>query len=134
MTSSHWYRSWSALLLVSLLLPPLGLILLWMRPGTRTPRKILGSLLLGILGVVYLHKFFGLRMEMDGTGVRPILSFHRPESHYTALEENRARQRETLPQASAAMPALRTVVPKPAEVSGPSARSKIKTSTVAAGL
>jgi len=110
MTSSYWYRSWPALLLASLLLPPLGLILLWMRPGIRIPRKILGSLLLAILGVAYLHKFFGLRMEMDGTGMRPILSFSRRESHYAALEENRQRQRETLPQVSTG-PVIQTPPP-----------------------
>ena len=133
MTSSHWYRSWPAQLLASLLLPPLGLILLWMRPGTRTPRKILGSLLLAILGVAYLHKFFGLRMEMDGTGIRPILSFSRPESHYTALEENRQRQRETLPQVSTA-PAVQTPLPEIREESRSLATQPAKTAAVAAPL
>lgn len=133
MTLSRWYRSWPALLLASLLLPPLGLILLWMRPGTRIPRKILGSLLLGILGVVYLHKFFGLHMEMDGTGVRPILSFHRTESHYAALEENRQRQRETLPQVGTA-PATQTPLPEIIEESRSSAAQPAKTAAVAAPL
>jgi len=101
MSSPPWHRSRLAFWLVSLLLPPVGLVLLWMRPGIRIPRKMLGSLLLVILGVAYLHRFFGLRMELDGTGVRPIFTFSKPESHYTVLEESRQRQREVFPAQSA---------------------------------
>lgn len=101
MLSPAWYRSWPVWLLASLLLPPLGLVLLWTRPGIRIPRRILGSLLLIILGAAYLHKLFGLRMEMDGTGMRPILSFSKPESHYTLLEASRERQRRTFAKPSA---------------------------------
>jgi outer membrane protein assembly factor BamB len=97
MSSPSWYRSWPALLATSLLLPPVGLLLLWMRPGIRVPRKLLGSLLLVILAVLYLHKLFGLHMEMNGSGIRPILSFGKPESHYAALEEHRQQQHQSLP-------------------------------------
>ena len=70
--------------------PPLGLVLLWLRSETRLRRKVLGSAVILVLGVVYLHVFFGLRMERDGGGLRPIFSFHKPEAHYTELERSRS--------------------------------------------
>jgi outer membrane protein assembly factor BamB len=100
MQATPWYRSLAALIVVSVLLPPLGLVLIWARPGTRLPRKILDSLYVTILGVVYLHYFFGLRIELDGTGIYPIFSFYNPESHFTELERNRLKQRESPPVAS----------------------------------
>jgi outer membrane protein assembly factor BamB len=133
MSSKRWYRSLTALLLAAVLLPPLGLVLLWMRPGIRIPRKILGSLVLVILGVVYLHKFFGLRMEMDGTGVRPILSFNRPESHYAALEENREQQRQTLPQVSTTRP-IQTQASEITKENHSSAKVTAKPATVVPSL
>ncbi|MDA2937908.1 PQQ-like beta-propeller repeat protein [Acidobacteria bacterium AH-259-A15] len=93
MRSKSWYRSVAVLLLTSVLLPPLGLVLLWIRPKTGLVSKLAGSLAIAALGVVHLHVFFGLRMEVDGTGVRPIFSFYKPESHYAALERSRSGQR-----------------------------------------
>ncbi|MFQ5928498.1 MAG: PQQ-binding-like beta-propeller repeat protein [Acidobacteriota bacterium] len=94
MRSKSWYRSVAVLLLTSVLLPPLGLVLLWIRPKTGLVRKSAGSLAIAALGVVQLHVVFGLRMEVDGTGMRPIFSFYKPESHYAALERSRQRGSE----------------------------------------
>ncbi len=75
-----------------LLLPPLGLVLLWLRSGTPVLGRVLGSLAaLGLTGL-YLHLFFGLRMELDGTGRYPIFSFHDPAAHYEALVQSRIEQ------------------------------------------
>ena len=104
-----WYRSLRVLLLASFLMPPVGLILQWLRPGTRLGRKILNSIYITLLGFAYLYLFFGLRLEFDGTGVYPVLSFHRPESHYTALERHRLKQRESLVSETAAPAAVQPI-------------------------
>ena len=85
-------RSLATLLLASVLLPPLGFVLLWLRSETRLRRKVLGSAVILVLGVVYLQVFFGLRTERDGSGIRPIFSFHKQEAHYAELERSRSEQ------------------------------------------
>lgn len=90
---SPWRSSVSVLLLSLCLLPPFGLVLLWLRP-TSTLRKICGSLLIILLSLVYLRVLFGLRMELDGTGMYPIFSFHQPEDHYSVLEQHRVLQND----------------------------------------
>src|SRR5438445_12642155 len=90
-----WYRSLTVLLLACILIPPAGLILQWFRPGMRTGRKILNSIYITLLAFAYLYLFFGLRLEFDGTGVYPIVSFYKPESHYAALEQQRSKQHDS---------------------------------------
>lgn len=114
MESKPWYRSEPALLLAAVLLPPLGLVLLWLRAETRISRKVLGSLAIGVLAIAHLVLFFGLRMEMDGTGMRPIFSFYKPESHYAAIDRSRAEQRGPVAEAAASP----TSAQAPAESSG----------------
>lgn len=82
------------LLVVSLFLPPLGLILLWVRSKRGVVSKLAGSVAIAVWGVFYLHLLFGLRMEVDGSGARPVFSFYKPESHYEVLEKSRSQQRE----------------------------------------
>ena len=93
-TGAPWHSSLSILLPCLVLLPPLGGLLLWLRP-TSNLRKICGSFLIVLLSVVYLRLIFGLRIELDGTGMYPIFSFHKPEIHYNSLDQDRAHQRKT---------------------------------------
>lgn len=93
MPSTPWPRSLATLLVASVLLPPVGLVLLWLRSETRLRRKVLGSVVILVLGVVYLQVFFGLRMDRDGSGLYPIFSFHKLEGHYTELERSRSEHR-----------------------------------------
>src|SRR5687767_9526854 len=65
------------------------------------------GLLVAGLVVVYLMRFHGLRIERDGSGIRPIFSFYKPEQHMAEI----ARNREVV--APAIAPAL-TAVPAPA--------------------
>ena len=60
-------------------------------PSWRT--VVLGTLALATLIIGYLHFFIGWRFEVDGSGMRPLISLHDPETHFTALEQNRAEQR-----------------------------------------
>ena len=51
------------ILAASLILPPVGLVLLWLRQGTALWRKSLASLAILVLGVAHLFLFYGMRLE-----------------------------------------------------------------------
>ncbi len=63
------------------------------------------------LGYLALVQFFGLKVEMAGTGMTPIFTFHDPESHFAAIEADR---RETVSAVK-----LVAAPEKPAERSAP---------------
>lgn len=62
---------------------------------------VMGGLALGLVLVV-LHFVFGLRVELAGSGLKPILVWGNLEAHYEELERDRARQPEVGPPAVAA--------------------------------
>ncbi|PYT32640.1 MAG: hypothetical protein DMG57_01130 [Acidobacteria bacterium] len=93
MDAENWHRSPAVLLLAAVVLPPAGIVLLWMRTGTGILKKIFGSLLMFAWGVTALVLFFGLRLELDGSGSRPFVNFYRPASHYAKLERSRQLQK-----------------------------------------
>ena len=88
---------WVVIFLASFVFPPLGLVLVWIRRHTRLTRRIFSSLLILVIGFFYLRVLFGLRVETDGTGISPLISFYKRERHYARLEENRARQKLEAP-------------------------------------
>ena len=90
-------EKWIVISLASVVFPPLGLVLVWIRPHTRITRKIVSSLFILVIGFFYLRFFFGLRIETDGTGISPLISFYKRERHYARLEENRAHQKQVAP-------------------------------------
>ncbi|MFH1573135.1 MAG: PQQ-binding-like beta-propeller repeat protein [Acidobacteriota bacterium] len=97
MRENPWYLSVRMVLLVTVVLPPLGLVLLWMRRGPGIVKKAFGSLGAVVLAVAYLVVFFGLRLQLDG-GVMPrYLTFVRPEAQAEAIERHREQQQRTLP-------------------------------------
>ena len=53
MHSNHWLYSWKTLVLASILFPPLGLVLVWMRPSTRLSRRILNSIYISAFAFFY---------------------------------------------------------------------------------
>jgi outer membrane protein assembly factor BamB len=93
----------SVILAASLLLPPAGLILLWLRKGASVFRKILGSLAIVVVGVAQLFLFYGMHMEFSG-GIRPVFSFQGGERHYRELEAHRATFRAPAPATVEAAP------------------------------
>ncbi|MBI1792069.1 MAG: PQQ-like beta-propeller repeat protein [Acidobacteria bacterium] len=97
-------------LLAAVLCPPAGLVLLWLRSGTRLVRRLLGSVAITGWSVACLFLFFGLRMQVDGSGTRPLFYFGKQEAHYEKLEASRAEPRT--PVAAVIEPA--PVEPKPA--------------------
>jgi len=48
--------------------------------------------LVAVVGFTVLHKFFNLRVEALGQGVKPHFYFFNPERHYAELEKQRAAQ------------------------------------------
>src|ERR1051325_5844513 len=79
-----------ALLLASVLLPPLGLVLLWRRGDIETGKKAFGSLGIVILSAVYVFLIFGPGLFVGGGP---------GEDHYAELERHRAAQHEAPAQA-----------------------------------
>jgi outer membrane protein assembly factor BamB len=94
MPLASWFQSRPAILVWSVLLPPVGLILLLTRPSTGIARKLVGSLAIVVLGIFYLVVFFGLRLVPDGSGLPKIVTFESPEAHAEALERSRAERPE----------------------------------------
>ena len=72
-----WYRSWPVLLVTAIILPPLGIALVWTRRDFDLPLKALASVMLVALGAGYLYLIFGAG-----------------EDRYTALERHRAQQQQ----------------------------------------
>jgi outer membrane protein assembly factor BamB len=105
------------LVLAAIFLPPLGLVMLWMRRGIGVLKKIFGSLAIAAWTVAALALFFGLHFELDGSGVRPLFRMSRSAAHYTDLEESRARQSVAPPQVPE--PKQAAPAPAPAPAAGP---------------
>jgi outer membrane protein assembly factor BamB len=76
--------------LAAVLFPPAGLVLLFLRKSS-LGSKLFGAAAILIVGIVELFAIYGLHVELDGTGMRPIFSFYKPERHYTAIERDRSR-------------------------------------------
>lgn len=55
--------------------------------------RVVAVLLVVVIGGFFILKAFGLRVEMAGTGMTPLFTFHDPDEHYEAIEEERAAER-----------------------------------------
>lgn len=93
-TSTPWYRSMALLTIATILLPPVGLVMLWLRNDTETGKKVFASLAIVVLSASYL--FFAYRSGFL-SGPEPDM-----EAHYAELERQRAQQREAGASASVA--------------------------------
>jgi outer membrane protein assembly factor BamB len=111
-------------LIASLVFPPAGLVLLWMRPRPGAIGKSLLSVPVIVLGIAHLFLFYGLTVELYGGGT-PHLRFERSESHEAAVEASRAAQPRVVP-ASTQDAAAAEVAPAPVasvEPGGPAGAS-----------
>src|SRR5262245_58139572 len=84
--------------LAALLLPPLGLILLWRSARVGLFRKCFGTLGLALYCLPYsaliiwlLLRFTALEVEWRG-GFPPVLTFHKSHPNYEDVEAHRNRQ------------------------------------------
>src|ERR1700676_4775506 len=105
-------RSAWSVFLASVVLPPAGFAVLWLRSGTRLWRKLAGSVLIAGWSVAWLMLFFGLRFQLDGSGVRPLPTFENRVAHEAELERNRAHQ-SVAPVVDAAAPSPKKIEEKP---------------------
>jgi outer membrane protein assembly factor BamB len=78
MTKPPWYRYHVVIWLCIILVPPLGLILLWIRRESHLAIKLPGSLAAVVFGILQLFLFWGLRVEFDGSAEHPKLTFKNP--------------------------------------------------------
>lgn len=119
-SSTRWYHSVKLVVLTAILLPPLGLVLLWLRRDTQTGVKVFGSLGIAALGAVYGFLIFGGSGNPNST------------DHYTELERQRAEQRATAPasptaQNAAEQPTDSGNANRPGNASEPRADAAAKT-------
>ncbi len=91
-----FYQKPLVILAAALILPPAGMVLLWLRKGVSILKKSLVSLPILAAGIAHLFLFYGLQMELTG-GMRPTFHFGATEKHYRILEESRAAQKNLPP-------------------------------------
>lgn len=101
MNTRPWHQSKVILLLAVLILPLAGFILLWLQRNLRVFNKVLISLVVVAYGFVHLVGICMMLVhyqivEPSGKVFTFFLRYANTESHYSYLEENRARQQETL--------------------------------------
>ncbi|HLA11464.1 MAG TPA: PQQ-binding-like beta-propeller repeat protein [Pyrinomonadaceae bacterium] len=90
--SKPWHESNVSLIAASVVLPPIGIVLIWIRRGWAVRTKIVGTLAVILLMVVYGYLY------------RVISTSRANEAHYATLEQHRAEQAsapETQPQPAA---------------------------------
>ena len=102
--STPWYKSTIVLIIVSVLLPPVGLVLVWLNRGP-VLRKVLASLAIILLGIGYLYAFDAWQKASDN------------EAQYARLEEHRQQQAAQAPAAATAAATASPVAQPSATVS-----------------
>jgi len=78
-----------------LILPPVGLALLWMRRDSRFWTKLAGSLAAILFAFAHMMLFWNLRVEMNGGLTHPIFSFKNPKKHNEEIEKLRQAEHST---------------------------------------
>lgn len=94
--SQAWYQTLPGLIIASVLLPPVGIVLIWMRRGSPIALKALATVAILVLGAGYVFLFNGWRRSRVN------------EAHYTEVEQFHAQQ-----QSAAAPPAVQQAMASP---------------------
>ena len=84
--SKPWYQTLPGVIGASVLLPPVGIVLLWMRRGSPILVKALATVAILVLGAGYVFLFTAWRRSAQN------------EAHYTELEQHRAQQQSIAAQ------------------------------------
>jgi outer membrane protein assembly factor BamB len=106
--ATPWYRSLVGVVAASVILPPLGLLLLWIRRDTGLRSKILGSICIAVLGAGYFSLYYMWRRSGN-------------EAHYAELEQHRAEQRAQAARSNEQP--LATVANAPQQSASPAAQT-----------
>ena len=88
-----WYRSLTGMLVAAILLPPVGLILLWLRRDLNAQKKVLASVCIVALLAGYAFLLMRFRRNYSRSS---------QDAHYAELERHRAEQQTS--QAGAQVP------------------------------
>jgi outer membrane protein assembly factor BamB len=118
--STPWYQSLTGLIATSVILPPVGLVLLWMRKNTPIVAKVLGSVGIVVLAGVYFQGFRAWR------------GLNSNEAQFTALEQHRAQQQAAGAQVPTAVAPQTAAVPGQSPVPGQPAAPGASTDAAAA--
>jgi outer membrane protein assembly factor BamB len=114
--------TWTKVLLASALVPPVGIVMWWMRPWTGGGiSRVVGFIgrvavsgALVILTLFYLIQLNVLHMELSGAGWQPIFSLRDPKKDQEALEKHRAAQPGGVPASPNVPPTASTGTSEPA--------------------
>lgn len=99
-----WYRSLTGLIAASVILPPVGLVLLWMRRNTPAVTKIVATIGIVVLGAGYFYAYNAWRKSSAN------------EAQYDLVEQHRAQQKAEAaanPAAQSAQPVAQQQVASP---------------------
>jgi outer membrane protein assembly factor BamB len=86
------FKSSFVIWLCLLIFPPFGLVLLWLKKGSRLIVKLLGSLAAILFVILHLYLFWGLKIELNGAISRPIFSFSSLEKHNQEIDRRHAEE------------------------------------------
>jgi outer membrane protein assembly factor BamB len=121
MANREWLRSRIVIRLFLILIPPVGLILIWIRRDSRLLTKLMGSLAAFLLVIVHMVLFWNLHVEFDGSMMRPIFSFRNAGKHNEQIENLRQAEHSIdasliqTPAPVAVQPTPAGIDPKPAQ-------------------
>jgi outer membrane protein assembly factor BamB len=87
--NNHWFKNGIVVWLCIVLLPPLGLALLWMRRDSRLILKLACSLAALLFFILHLVVFWNFRIELNGGLTRPYFGFRNPQKHNEEIEKLR---------------------------------------------
>ena len=109
---TKWYHSRWARWVSAIVLPPLGLVLLWMKPKGGLISKLIGTVFIAAIGSAMGFYLLDWHLELDGSGMMPMVRKGQPEANYQKLEESRAQQQSD-PVGALAAPAQRAKTSPP---------------------
>ena len=108
-------RSRLALWLSIFLVPPVGLVLLWIRRGLRWWWRLAGTAGISMVAIVELFFIYGMRVVWNGNLAPMTVTFESRARHDMQLEVDRDRQRLAVPLAKPVTPAAAESTPVPAQ-------------------
>ena len=95
--SRPFYHTLPGVILVSVLLPPVGIVLLWTRRGSPLVAKVLGSIALLVLGAGYFFAFSAWRRSSQNEAVYDAVEQHRAQQAAAAAQQPAAQQAQASP-------------------------------------
>ena len=85
----------TVLSIVAILFLLAGLFLIWRRRSWSIWLRILGSLLILLMTRMWLVHVMHMRLEVDGSGMMPMVGWGTPDAHYAELEKSREERKVT---------------------------------------